>query len=45
MRVLGIDPGSETLGWGIVEGNAAKYASVDFGSQSDWRTFTTALRK
>jgi crossover junction endodeoxyribonuclease RuvC len=31
MRVLGIDPGSETLGWGIVEGNAAKYASVDFG--------------
>ena len=31
MRVLGIDPGSETLGWGIVDGSAAKYASVDFG--------------
>ena len=31
MRVLGIDPGSETLGWGIVEGNGLKYAAVDFG--------------
>jgi crossover junction endodeoxyribonuclease RuvC len=31
MRILGIDPGSETLGWAIVDGNAAKYASVDFG--------------
>jgi crossover junction endodeoxyribonuclease RuvC len=31
MRVLGIDPGSETLGWGIVDGSVAKYAGVDFG--------------
>ena len=31
MRVLGIDPGSETLGWGVVEGSGLKYASVDFG--------------
>jgi len=31
MRVLGIDPGSETLGWGVVEGNGLKYAAVDFG--------------
>lgn len=31
MRVLGIDPGSETLGWGIVDGDAARYAGVDFG--------------
>lgn len=31
MRVIGIDPGSETLGWGIVDGGAAKYAGVDFG--------------
>ena len=31
MRILGIDPGSETLGWGIVDGSAARYASVDFG--------------
>ena len=31
MRVLGIDPGSETLGWGIVEGNGLKYAALDYG--------------
>ena len=31
MRVLGIDPGSETLGWGIVEGSGLKYAAVDYG--------------
>src|SRR5688500_20371033 len=32
MRVLGIDPGSETLGWGVVEGTGSKYAEVDFGT-------------
>jgi crossover junction endodeoxyribonuclease RuvC len=32
MRVLGIDPGSETLGWGVVEGSGLKYALVDFGT-------------
>lgn len=32
MRVLGIDPGSETLGWGIVDGSGSKYALVDFGT-------------
>lgn len=32
MRVLGIDPGSETLGWGIVEGRGNKYSLVDFGT-------------
>lgn len=32
MRVLGIDPGSETLGWGIIEGARMKYAPVDFGT-------------
>ena len=31
MRVLGIDPGSETLGWGIVDGSGLKYAVVEFG--------------
>src|SRR5215471_16900640 len=30
MRVLGIDPGSETLGWGV-EGSGLKYSLVDFG--------------
>lgn len=32
MRVLGIDPGSETLGWGVVEGSGSKYALVEFGT-------------
>ncbi|HBR58424.1 MAG TPA: crossover junction endodeoxyribonuclease RuvC [Blastocatellia bacterium] len=32
MRVLGIDPGSETLGWGVVEGTGLKYSAVDFGT-------------
>ena len=32
MRVLGIDPGSETTGWGVVEGDARRYALVDFGT-------------
>jgi crossover junction endodeoxyribonuclease RuvC len=32
MRVLGIDPGSETLGWGVVEGVGSKYNLVDFGA-------------
>ena len=32
MRVLGIDPGSETLGWGVVEGTGSKYEAVDFGA-------------
>src|SRR6476646_1475323 len=25
MRVLGIDPGSETLGWGVVDGSGTRY--------------------
>ena len=32
MRVLGIDPGSETLGWGVVEGSGLKYSLADFGT-------------
>lgn len=32
MRVLGIDPGSETLGWGVVEGESLKYKLIDFGT-------------
>lgn len=32
MRVLGIDPGSETTGWGVVEGDARRYSAVDFGT-------------
>jgi crossover junction endodeoxyribonuclease RuvC len=32
MRILGIDPGSETTGWGVVEGDARRYKLVDFGT-------------
>ena len=32
MKVLGIDPGSETLGWGVVEGSGLKYALTDYGT-------------
>jgi crossover junction endodeoxyribonuclease RuvC len=34
MRVLGIDPGSETTGWGVVEGDAdgRQYRLVEFGA-------------
>jgi crossover junction endodeoxyribonuclease RuvC len=33
MRVLGIDPGSETTGWGVVEGDGHghKYRLIEFG--------------
>ncbi len=32
MRVLGIDPGSETTGWGIIEGDGRRYRLVEFGA-------------
>lgn len=32
MRVLGIDPGSETTGWGVVEGDSRSYRLVEFGA-------------
>lgn len=32
MRIIGIDPGSETLGWGLIEGESQKYALVEFGT-------------
>src|SRR5215831_6238713 len=31
MRVLGIDPGSETTGWGVIEGNGRSYRVVEYG--------------
>src|SRR5688572_14985644 len=45
MRVLGIDPGSETLGWGIVDGSGTKYAPVEFGTvkTSPRQTFSKRL--
>jgi crossover junction endodeoxyribonuclease RuvC len=32
MRVLGVDPGSQTMGWGVVEGDSRRYALVGFGA-------------
>ena len=32
MRILGIDPGSETTGWGVVEGEARRYRLVEYGT-------------
>lgn len=29
---MGIDPGSETLGWGVVEGSGLKYQLIDYGT-------------
>jgi len=47
MRVLGIDPGSQTTGWGVVEGDGRKYSLVEFGAiraSSDLK-FSTRLLK
>jgi crossover junction endodeoxyribonuclease RuvC len=32
MRILGIDPGSETTGWGVVEGDGHRYRLVEYGT-------------
>lgn len=32
MLVLGIDPGSETTGWGVVEGDSRRYGLVEFAT-------------
>ncbi|HEV8427259.1 MAG TPA: crossover junction endodeoxyribonuclease RuvC [Pyrinomonadaceae bacterium] len=47
MRVLGIDPGSQTMGWGVVEGNGRRYSLVAFGSvrASSSLKFSTRLLK
>lgn len=31
-RILGIDPGSQTLGWGLIEGGGVKYRGVAYGT-------------
>ena len=32
MRVLGIDPGSEITGWGVIEGEGPRYQIVEYGA-------------
>jgi crossover junction endodeoxyribonuclease RuvC len=49
VRVLGIDPGSETTGWGVVEGdrNGQRYSLIEFGTVklSSSATFSSRLLK
>jgi crossover junction endodeoxyribonuclease RuvC len=49
VRVLGIDPGSETTGWGVVEGDTGgqSYRMVEFGAVklSSSATFSSRLLK
>src|SRR5713101_6819685 len=49
MRVLGIDPGSETTGWGVVEGDGdgRSYCLVEFGAirLSSAASFSSRLLK
>lgn len=44
MRVLGIDPGSQTTGWGVVEGDGRRYSLIDFGSIKASTTLTFSAR-
>src|SRR5882762_5435472 len=32
MRILGIDPGSESTGWGVIEGDGRRYGLVECGA-------------
>jgi crossover junction endodeoxyribonuclease RuvC len=32
MRILGIDPGSETTGWGVIEGDGRRYGLIECGT-------------
>ena len=32
MRVLGIDPGSDTTGWGVLDGDNRRYRLVEYGA-------------
>ncbi|HAF24835.1 MAG TPA: crossover junction endodeoxyribonuclease RuvC, partial [Blastocatellia bacterium] len=32
MRILGIDPGSETTGWGVIDGDGPRYSLVECGA-------------
>lgn len=44
MRVLGIDPGSETLGWGVVDGIGSRYSLVEYGTVKSSRKLAFSAR-
>jgi crossover junction endodeoxyribonuclease RuvC len=45
MRVLGIDPGSDTTGWGVIEGDSRRYRLLEYGAirSSPRQRFPTRL--
>ncbi len=45
MRVLGIDPGSDTTGWGVIEGDGRHYRLLEYGAirSSPRQKFPTRL--
>src|SRR5712691_6654440 len=47
MRVLGIDPGSETTGWGVIESDGRRYRLVECGAikASQGQKFSARLLK
>ena len=47
MRILGIDPGSETTGWGVIEGNGPRYRLLECGTirSSSGQKFPARLLK
>ena len=32
MRILGIDPGLATIGWGVIESNGSKHKPIAYGA-------------
>lgn len=46
-RILGIDPGSATLGWGVIERHGVKYRGIAYGTvkSSPRDQFSTRLAK
>jgi crossover junction endodeoxyribonuclease RuvC len=44
MRVLGIDPGSETLGWGVIDGSGLKYSLVAYGTVRSKKSYAFSRR-
>jgi crossover junction endodeoxyribonuclease RuvC len=47
MRILGIDPGSQTTGWGVIEGDGRRYRLVECGAirATGGKTFPSRLLK
>lgn len=45
MRVLGIDPGSEITGWGVIEGDGPRYRVIEYGAirLANGQKFSTRL--